>query len=185
MAVIDNLLLKINDLPKKETLLIAVDGRGGSGKSTLAQHLLQKLPNSIIIHVDDIVYPMDKEHRQRLRDLVIIPLKNNKQGKYQIYDHKIQKFTDWREIQPGHIIIIDGVSTLHDDLYKYFDFKIWIECPAEIGLKRGTARELIKQGVDTSRQWIEKYLPEEEKYVKEQKPKEKADCIVDGTKNFK
>lgn len=164
-----------------ETFLIAIDGRGGSGKSTLAGQLQQHLPNVSIVHADDLVYPMDQATRQRLLDHVILPLKENKTARYQVYDYKQQKLTDWKEIQPGGIVIIEGVSTLHDDLYKHYGYKIWVECPAEVGLQRGIARELKQYGKDTTKEWTDKYLPEEQKYIEENHPQEKADYIIDGT----
>lgn len=36
--------------------VIAIDGRGGSGKTTLAERLGQVVPNSAIVHTDDIAW---------------------------------------------------------------------------------------------------------------------------------
>lgn len=36
--------------------VIAVDGRGGAGKTTLAERLRKAVPNSAIVHTDDIAW---------------------------------------------------------------------------------------------------------------------------------
>ncbi len=173
--IIEKLSLLVS--PNK-TIVVGIDGRGGSGKSTLADRIQQKIPNSTIVHLDDIVYPMGGADRHRLIAQVLTPIKNSQQGRYQTYDYSEKKFTDWKVVNPEEVVIVEGVSTLHDDTYKFFDLKIWVECPAEIGLKRGVARELAQRGVDTSKEWREKWLPEEEEYITEQNPQQKADFII-------
>jgi uridine kinase len=185
MKIVEVLVQKILPLKKNnQTLLIAIDGRGGSGKSTLAENLKEKLENVTIVHLDDFAYPMGGADRQRLLDQIILPLKVNKVAKYQKRDFKTKELTTWHEIQPDGIVIIEGVITLHDLLEKYYDFKIWIECPAEIGYQRGVARDKNVYGIDTDKEWKEKWIPEEDKAIEEQQPQKKADFIVDGTKEF-
>lgn len=175
------LLEHIISLKKKnKTLLIAIDGRGGSGKSTLAKYLGQKLSHATIVHLDDFAYPLGGADRQRLLDQVILPLKKNKQARYQRYDWNTKKLAEQQIIQPGGFVIIEGVLTLHDLIVPNYDFKIWIECPAEIGFQRGLSRDKKEYGVDTTKEWIEKWLPEEKKGIAEQKPQKKADYIVDA-----
>lgn len=182
--MVDDLVQKIKKLKQpNKTLLVAIDGRGGSGKSTLAENLKQKLENVSIVQLDDLAYPMGGADRQRLLDQVIIPLKENKVAKYQKRDFGTKKLTTWHEIQPSGIVVIEGVITLHDLLEKYYDFKIWIECSAETGFQRGLKRDRDVYGVDTAKDWKEKWMPEEEKAIAEQKPQEKADYILDNTKN--
>jgi adenylate kinase family enzyme len=36
--------------------VIAIDGRGGAGKTTLAERLRKAVPNSAIVHTDDIAW---------------------------------------------------------------------------------------------------------------------------------
>lgn len=185
MNYIAEIVHKIQNLKKpNKTLLVAIDGRGGSGKSTLANNLKQKLENVTIVHLDDFAYPMGGADRQRLLDQVILPLKENKLARYQKRDFETKKLTTWHEIQPGGTVIIEGVITLHDLLEKYYDFKIWIEVPAEVGFQRGLERDRNVYKVDTEKDWKEKWMPEEDKAIAEQKPQEKADYTFDGTKNM-
>jgi|SRR5579885_3209087 len=181
--ILTTLIQKIKNLSQKQkTLLLAIDGRGGSGKSTLAEKLKQNLQDVTIVHLDDFAYP--NTDRQRLLTQVILPLKENKPAKYQRFDWGTKQLAEWHEIQPGGIVIIEGVSTLHDMLYKYFDFKIWIECPAKVGFQRGVQRDKAVYHVDTTKDWLETWMPEEKKYIDEQHPQERADFIFDGSKQI-
>lgn len=172
-------LLKQN----KHTLFIAIDGRGGSGKSTLANILKGEFHNVTIIHLDDIAHP-NNLYRQELRELLEM-LKNNKKVKYQKYDFYSQQFTEWFEVSPGGIVVVEGVSTLDNVLYKEYDLKIWLECPAEMGFHRGVKRDLMVHKRDTSQEWQKEWMPEEERYINEQKPQKRADYIIDSTEEFK
>jgi len=69
-------------------------------------------------------------------------------------------------------------------LHKHYDFRIWIECPAELGCERGIARDVSRDGVDNSMQWKEIWLPEEKKVIEEHQPHLKADYILDGTQEL-
>src|SRR5437868_4209532 len=115
MDYLSGVVNRIKKLKKHEkTFLIAIDGRGGSGKSTMAEDLKQRLENVTIVHLDDFAYPMRVADRQRLLDQVILPLKDHKVAKYQKRDFETKELTTWHEIQPGGIVIIEGVITLHD-----------------------------------------------------------------------
>lgn len=180
MSYIEDLVRKISSLSRKhQTLLVAIDGRGGSGKSTLSVKLVENLHDVNVVHLDDFAYP--ETDRQRLLNQVINPLENNNPARYQRFDWGTKQLAEWHDIKPGGIVIVEGVSTLHDVLYKHFDFKIWIECPAEVGFNRGLSRDLNVYKVNTKDDWINKWMPEEKKYIEEHKPQEKADFIVDGT----
>lgn len=181
--MIDQLVEKINSLPRKrKTLLIGIAGRGGSGKSTLAEKLREMLSDAIVIHLDDFYSPELNEgylDLERLREQVIDPLKEDNPANYQKYDWGTKKLVEWRKVEPGGIVIIEGVSLIHDDMEGAFDFTVWIECPAEVGFQRGLERDKSVYGVDTTEDWLNVWLPEEKKYVETQRPQEKADFVVD------
>lgn len=182
MDSLDDLLYKINNLPRRyQTLFIAIDGRGGSGKSKLAKILKQRLSNVSIISIDDYNQSLGK---QIFREQIIIPLKEGKSVRYQRFDWDTQQLAEWYEISPGGIVIIEGVNSLDNVWQKDYDFRIWIECPAEVGFKRGLRRDIKIYKKDTTYDWINKWLPKEKLYIELQKPQEKADSIIDGTKEF-
>ncbi len=72
------------------------------------------------------------------------------------------------------------MSTFHEMLNDYYDFRIWIESSPEVGFQRGLLRDKTEYKVDTEDDWINKWMPEEKRYIEAHKPQEKADYIVDG-----
>jgi uridine kinase len=173
------LLNEIDKLNKTSTVLIAIDGFGGSGKSTLTEKIKNHFPDATIVHLDDFYsHELNRADRERLINQVIKPLKSNQTAKYQRYDWGKKELTEWIEINPGKIILIEGVSTLHDDFNHYYDFRLWIDYPQEEGFKRGLERDKKEYGVDTTDEWLNIWIPQEKEYFKTQKPKQKADLIV-------
>lgn len=180
MQKLHDLLKKISAVSEtKNVILIAIDGRGGSGKTTLAEKLQQSLSQANVVHLDDFNYPMQAEDYNRLINQVILPLKRIGKTTYQVYDYKKKKLGAWQVIENSPIIIIEGVTALHPLLRSHFDYSIWVECPAEIGFKRGVAREIKLTGRDVTKNWL-RFMPLEEKYIQEQSPQTKADYIIDG-----
>ncbi len=164
--------LKIN------LFMIAIDGVGGSGKSTLAIALRQTFSNTVIVHLDDFYSPeLQRADRTRLLNQVLQPLKNNQVAKYQKYDWTLKKLTDWIELQPRGLLIIEGVSTLHDDFGNSFDYKIWIDCFPEMGFQRGISRDINQYGIDTTKDWRQIWMPQEKLYLDTQQPQLKANFI--------
>ena len=97
----EQLITTLSNLPRKQlTLLVAVDGCGGSGKSTFAKELAKLSTDITIIHMDDFYIPSNQRiigaeidkpvgvnfDWQRLKKQVLVPLSNNQNFKYQIYD---------------------------------------------------------------------------------------------------
>ena len=180
--MIASIITKIQSISKKkELLLIAIDGVGGSGKTTLANNLQRNLSNCIIIQTDDLYSPeLHTSDILRIKEQVILPLYNGKEARYQKYDWKTDSLSDWQTIRPNGIIIIEGVFALDNRIIEYYDLKIWIEYPPELGFKRGVARDITGDGVDNSDKWIRDWMPLEKQYINDQNPKSKADYVING-----
>lgn len=81
---------------------------------------------------------------------------------------------EWDEVKPGNLLIIEGVYSLHIILNKYYDVKIWVECNAELRLKRGLERD----GKDAEDLWTKEWMPLENQYIIQQNSVQYADYIV-------
>lgn len=176
MQAIDKLLHKILSLSAtKEMVFIAIDGMPGGGKSTLTKHIIQRIPHIKLVRMDSFFNPsLNTDEFKRLKENVLIPLKNNKIANFKVYDWKEKKLTDADPIEPGGIILVEGISSMEKDLIDLYDYKIWIDCPPEVGLERSLARD---KG-HFRELWINKWIPETIQYIKEQKPHLKADLII-------
>ena len=162
--------------------MIGIDGAGGAGKTSLAEYLRKKLKNSVIVQLDDFYSPaLQKVNVQRLKEQVLAPLHNQREARYQVYDWKAERLSDWHILKPDGVVIIEGVYALDQTLQEYYDLKVWIEIPADVGMERGVGRGIARDGVDNSEMWKDIWMPLEEKYRNEQKPNLSADFVFDGT----
>jgi uridine kinase len=187
LSLIPELILEINNLSRnKEVVLIAIDGLGGAGKTSLAELLRKAVMNCDIVQLDDFYSPaLQAADLLRLKKQVIIPLFNQQAAGYQIYEWQTESFSDWHELKPEGIFIFEGVYALDQTIRDYFDLKIWIETPADMGFSRGVARDIARNGVDNTDKWKNVWMPMEEKYRNEQVPGKFADYIIDGTRSFR
>jgi uridine kinase len=156
----------------------------------LAKELAKCDPTIKIIHFDDFYCAglqrntLDKNLPQfdwkRLEKEVLITVRNNKKTKYQRFDWVLNRLNDWVEVNTGGIIIIEGVYTLNTKLQKYYDFKIWVDCPLNIRLQRAKARD-AEYGTDTMDLWLNNWIPRENNYDLNEKPFNSTNLIIDGS----
>jgi uridine kinase len=165
---------------------IAIDGRGGSGKSTFAELLKGKLSGFVVLNGDDYFEPVDDPvvwgefNDDRFAHDVIVPLKTGNNFTYRPYDwHTDPHITD-KKVEVTKGVCLERCYSLKFDLD--WDLKIWVETPKEICLERGLARENMP---------LEKSLPawnvwqqREDEYIRDFKPQEEADIIINGAKLF-
>ncbi len=166
----------LENLPRKQkTLLIGIDGCGGAGKSTLARTIKDILPAVTIVKMDDFYY---KDHFdwQRLKSQVFEPLSKNLTAEYQCYDWNTKTLAEWHKVKTGGTVIIEGVYSTRKELVDFYDYKIWVDCPREIRLKRGLERD----GEKAREIWEKVWMPAEDFYVEIDLPREKADLILKG-----
>ncbi len=160
-------------------MFIGIDGVGGAGKTTLSELLKENLSNVSIVRLDDFYSPeLNRADRNRVLEQVFLPLENNVEAKYQIFDWRANNLTEWYTIKPGGILIVEGVSALHSDFAEKYDFRVWINCSPEIGFHRGVERDKVRDGVDNTDKWRDIWMPQEKEYVESQKPQLRADYTL-------
>ena len=185
----DSLLAELQQLPRRcMSLLVAVDGCGGSGKSTFAGRLQALDATIMVIHMDDFYLPSaqrqanpqtiaDDYDTVRLSAEVLTPLTQNQPAHYQRYDWPADRLAEFHTVSPGDMVIVEGVSALLPVLVDAFDYKVWVECPYELRLARGLARD-----GEAARSWWEDYwMPAEQRYIQAYSPVQCADLMVDGS----
>ncbi len=188
--MINNIINKIKEtISVKSFCFIAIDGCGGSGKSTLAEHIVSRYVGGQIIHMDDFYKPSNERSQleiwekeagedydiKRLKQDIIIPVINGMEARYQRYDWGLDKLAEWHTIEPNGLIIVEGVYAISDQLHNMFDIKIFVECNRDLRLKRG----LMRDGENALESW-EHWMIGEDKYLQEQKPRDRSDFIISG-----
>jgi uridine kinase len=179
-------------LPRRgATLLIGVDGPGGAGKSVFARALAVGTPPATVVEMDDFFRPSserlpgDPRDKQvgadfdwpRLCEQVLRPLAAGATARYQRYDWGTDRLAEWHAVPPGGMVIVEGVYCTRDELAGFYDFTIWIECPRELRLVRGIARD----GAGSREIWERDWMVAEELYIAAQRPRERADLVLDGS----
>ena len=187
-----DLVTHLSSLPlRQSTLLVGVDGCGGSGKSTFARLLHEHIPNSTIIHMDDLYLPsMQRPQRgsqpvsivssydiSRLRNEVLLPLTQNRDGLYQRYDWPSDQLAESHTVPCGGVVIVEGVTSLTHQLVDFYDFTVWVECPYELRLARGVARD----GEAMRHFWVDEWMPAEQAYLRAEHPDQRANLRIDGS----
>lgn len=114
----------LENLPRKQkTLLIGIDGCGGAGKSTLARTIKDNLPDVTIVQMDDF-YFKDRFDCQRLKKQVLEPLSGNQTAEYQRYDWEKKTLGEWRKVEAGGRLIVEGVYSTGKELADFYDYRI-------------------------------------------------------------
>jgi uridine kinase len=166
----------------RATRLVGVDGCGGSGKSVVAEWVALSLPGLVVLHMDDFYVPDAREDVgghfdwRRLEREVLSPLRRDEVARYQVYDWAAGELGEWREVPPGGGVVVEGVTATRLELASAYDLTIWVDCPRELRLARGLARD----GEGARSKWERDWMPAEDAYVAAHRPDERADLVVDG-----
>ncbi len=164
-------------------IIIAIEGFGGAGKSTLAKNLEDELGDAYVVEIDDFFLKeaksdADKSNfdRERLRQQVLLPLKNGQPAAYQKLEWDTNTLGAFISIPDVHYLIIEGVSTFHPDIAGYTDYKIWIDTPGEVAKDRMIKRDkaLGDEHGELWDHWTESYQAYKDLYH----PETIADFIV-------
>jgi uridine kinase len=179
--------------PKHHRRIIAIDGGGGAGKTTFATCLQKTLAGSCIVKIDDFYRPPQLRSPvisteiinpnfdwDRFRTLVFDAAINNKDIAYQLYDFDKGILSDKIVQVPREAtIIVEGVWSMQSVFIGLYDYRIWLEAPAEIRLERGVSRD----GEEFRQVWEQEWIPIDESYRNTQQPQLRADCIIDSVQS--
>lgn len=170
------------------TTLVAIDGMGGAGKSTLAARL-QELAEVTIVSVDDFYTPMARADRaslspeqgyerqfdwERLRDAVLAPLRDELRARYRRYEWATDRLAEWRVVEPGGVVLVEGVYSIRSELRSYFGVTVYVDTPRELRLARMSEREYEDMS------WVESWMAVEDWYEVHERPRERVDLVVQG-----
>lgn len=167
-------------------VLIALDGRSGAGKSTFAGYMnsLYRIP---IIAMDDFFLQESQRTEERYAKTgenvdherflaeVLIPLKEAGKATYRPFLADTMEFDDPITVEGNDIIIIDGPYSMHPDLVPYYDLKYFLT----IDPVAQKARLIEREGKERTEEFIEKWLPLEEAYIREYDIEHICDAVLD------
>lgn len=178
---------KINKLlDEKGRVVVSVDGRSASGKTMFAKMLSQKL-GCTVFHIDDFYLPREKQteerlsqsggniDRERFLNEVLLPSLKGDTVTYKAFDCKAQTYKESVEIEPERIVITEGSYSCHNDFYNLYDLHIFLTVSPEIQKER-----IIKRnGEEGYKAFESKWIPFEERYIKDQDVKNKCKLVFE------
>jgi uridine kinase len=157
--------------------LIGIDGFGAAGKTTLAQAIADRLPGSAVVHIDDFAAPIIPEWDwNRFRTQLLGPLLAGRTARYQVWDWDRNIGGEWLEVEPGGVVIVEGVSSTRAEVGAPWALTIWVQAPRELRLIRAIERD----GEGMPWNWEQVWMPSEEAYAARERPQERVDLIVSG-----
>jgi len=179
MIEYQNLLQEIKEIKNNKTTVIAIDGVAGSGKTTLALKLAQDLTESSVVHMDDLYdgwsNPLSQKLTARVISQLLEPVSKQLPVSYQIFDWKLNRFTDFKTILQRKYLILEGVGAAQREFRPYINKIIWIECDPSLGFNRVIARD----GVKVEQQMI-RFLIDQNNHFLTELSKNVADYTLNG-----
>lgn len=176
---------KIEELIKsKENIIIAIDGPCGSGKSSLANSLKNMYDCNIFSMDDFFLQPhMRKAERyaqaggnvdyERFSQEVLLNIKAKVAFEYQVFDCKKMALAHKVFVTPQKLNIVEGAYSMHPNLIKNYDYKIFLYIDEQEQKKR----ILKRNGPDMLQRFTQQWIPLENRYFNEYAIKEKCDLV--------
>ena len=152
----------------------------------MSEKLKSKLGNAFFVKIDDFIVKekinedsWDKGgfDRERLEKQILMPATSGKVISYQKLIWKTNQLSEYIHIPKVHYLIIEGISSYHPDIAKYYDYKIWVDAPIEIARERGRARDGSNENASMWNIWSENDIKYKDKYH----PELVADFVYDNS----
>ena len=162
-------------------LIIAIDGGSAAGKSTMSARLKEKY-DCTVFHMDDFFLRPEQRTAERLKETggnidrerfleeVLEPLSRGEPVYYRRFDCASQKILEAVEVIPKELVIIEGVYSMHPAFEKYYDLTIYLDISPE----EQKERILRRNTPEKAKQYLETWIPLENKYFAEMKIKERC-----------
>ena len=207
--VFSQLVALICAVERPHPVRVAIDGVDAAGKTTLADELvplLEKRDRPLIrASIDGFHNPQKIRYRRGadspegyyrdsfnyevLRQDLLIPLGPGGDRNYRRAAFNFEKDAPveatWYEAPPNAILLFDGVFLLRPELVHYWDYSIFIAVEFNVSVPRAVLRDAMNSGrkwdTNACRELYERrYVPGQQLYFKEAKPKSQASIIIDN-----
>lgn len=184
----------VNNHEFLEPFFIGITGAGGAGKTTFGNNITEYFgkENCLSIDLDDYLISRDE---RRERDLTgYNPLANNlslarkqlidlSKGRTVMkprYNHSNGKILSSEEIKPLPLIIVEGVTTLYDELRGIYSVAIFMDASEETQIQSRIERDVKKRGYSFEEAMLlyEKVKPDYKKFIEPTKEFADIEFIV-------
>lgn len=159
--------------------IIAVDGRSASGKTTLAEALSGHVPGAVVVHTDDVAWHHSFfDWAALMRDGVLEPLHRGEAIAF--------RPPAWDQRDRGGAItvpagcpavFVEGVGAGRRELIPWIDAIVWVQSDRARAEDVGITRD---GGDQAARDFWAEWMAEEDRFLEQDRPWERADVIVAG-----
>lgn len=161
-------------LDQKPHVLLAIDGPAASGKTTLAARLAARY-GAQVLHMDD--YFLQPHQRtperyatpggnvdwERFLEEALLPLSRGEVYTYRRFDCGTMRLKDGVRVTPGRLTVVEGSYSLHPQLAAHYDLRVLLHIDRE----SQSERILRRNGEEKHRQFMEKWIPLENRYFEQ------------------
>lgn len=170
-----------------KTLLLAIDGRCAGGKSTLAA-LLQQVLGCAVVHLDDFFLPPrlrspqrleqpgENVHWERALQEVLEPLSQNRDACYRPFCCRTGGFAPAVTVPAGGLVVVEGSYSLHPALAPFYREAVFVTVDPQVQTQR-----LARRNPQMLPQFLQRWVPLEERYIAACCPQSRAQLTVDTT----
>jgi uridine kinase len=143
--------------------LVCVDGPAGSGKTTLAAALADVVPDSHVVHCDELL--------QGWRGLgglaatveaLLAPLVIGEDGRWRRWDWYAGDWAEAHAVGPGGLLVLEGVGCWSPNIAHLVGVLVWVEAESGLRLARGMQRD----GEQMRAHWEQWRLDENELFAR-------------------
>ena len=164
------------------TVVLAVDGRSSSGKTTLAARVQAAVARSAVVHTDDLAWWHSRfGWADLLVDGILMPVHRGEPVAFQPprwAEHGREGSVDVPASCP--LLVIEGVGAGRREAAHLVDALIWVQSDQREAARRSLAR-VGQPGGPRTIQDLREWMAEEEPFLADQRPWERADLVVAGT----
>lgn len=164
--------------------VVAIDGRGGAGKSTLVERMRRLVPDSAVVHTDDVAWHQayfDWGHL--LVEHVLGPVHRGEAVEFRPRPWVERGRTGAISVPAGvEVVWLEGTGVLRQELAQWIDASIWVQ-----GDLDQQERRLVSRDGDSAaqQQHIADWLAEELPFLQRERPWEKATLVANGTTHLR
>lgn len=170
---------------KQSPIVVAIDGMGGGGKSTLGT-MLSAIYDCNLFHMDHFFLRPEQRTEERLREAggnvdyerfkaeILDGVMAGKSVSYRPYDCSRQCLSDYVEVEPQRLNIVEGVYSQHPYFGDVYDLRFFLELSGGEQIRRIRERNGEQMLERFSREWI----PMEHQYFRQFQIRENSVVIA-------